>query len=193
MLIDLDLDPRIPKDSFSINAPINNYRTRFGIKCIKYDVVAPPKRERTIKIPRVSGSVDPEPRGERYYDDRQIQVQMVLERKVSTVEWRQIISEFAGQFRIYFWDEPGIYYDAEMYESPTVTEFQRQVEREAILPLRCFPFALSERKSHSWVGGEIFRNLDYKGTQNTPPVLTIINNGNTTITRFDIRIYSVRR
>lgn len=155
-------------NSFSFGA-VNSVET-WGLKVISHDFFMPTKRERKIVIPGRSGAYD---YGAKYYDERILSLECVLERQVKKSGFREIIYTLSKKKEIRLWDEPDKYYVGELYDSGEVTVYPQEYLREFTLEFVCEPFAY--RDTITLPVREGGNHVNYTGTAEAPPVIEIFN------------------
>jgi len=158
-------------NSFDINSPLTNSIEKWGLKVIIYDPFSPQKRNRQLQIPKRHGST--EMGRERWYDDRILELDCMLTRKLTKHDYREIVYELSHRNRLFFWDEPDKYYIAELFETVEVDVFPREVMRQFKLPFRCFPFAMGAQRVQALSTG--INAVDYRGTAESPTIISIRN------------------
>lgn len=163
-----------------------NSLTDWGIRCIAHDVLLPPKRERKIKIPNRHGVYD---YGSKFYDERTLSIDCVLEKQIKKSELREIIYYLSGKNKLILWNEPNKYYVAELFGNIEVTDFPQETMREFTLDFTCEPFTYSDTITQQIVSGR--NKLKYNGTAETPTFIIIKNNQPVPIS--NIKLTLVRR
>ena len=98
----------------SFNFNDKNSYADFGIKCLRYDVLKPQKRNQSLTIPNRSGNI--EVNSKRFYDSRKIEVKCVCCRDLTRDELRHL-AYFLNKrnLKITFWDEEDKYYIGEIF------------------------------------------------------------------------------
>ena len=147
----------------------------------------PPKRRNGFIIPQVDGTY--QPTAERYYDDRTITVDCVLNKRVSRFDFRQIAHWLSIRRRLQFWNEPELHYYAEIFDPADVTEWQGESGKTFTATFIADPFAYSEYITVPIVRG--INRIQYNGTHSTPAVITIENTGTDTIR--SVTLTAIRR
>lgn len=156
------------ENSFSFGAV--NSVDAWNLKVISHDFFMPAKRERKIVIPGRSGAYD---YGAKYYDERILSLECVLERRVQKSLFREIIYTLSKKKEIRLWDEPDKYYIGELYDSGEVTVYPQEYLREFTLEFVCEPFAY--RNTVTFPVKEGTNAVNYTGTAEAPPVIEIFN------------------
>lgn len=174
----------MPEMSFQFGS--YNSLTDLGIVCEIYDVLMPPKRERKIEIPGVSGLYD---FGADTYDERDIRCSCKLINKITKAELREIVYKLSGKQRLSFWDEQDKYYVAELYDPTDITNIADRLWLEFDLNFVCEPFAYSDIKTVAMVSGKNY--INYNGTVKTPTILRLKNSNNYDVTNVTLTV--VRR
>ena len=164
-----------------------NFREQFGIRVVKTDVLMPRKRKRKTNIPRRHGSFD---HGAENWEDRIIEIECDLLRKLTRDQTREIAYLLSEKGRLILWDEPDKYYIGEIYDSPEILDFQKQIFRNFTLVFECEPFAYREAKSIEIKNGS--NAINYDGTVAAPAKITLTNTGNTTIDNILLNLTSRR-
>jgi len=170
-------------NSFSFGG-FNSYDD-WGIKTIAYDVFAPPKRGRKLHIPHTSGMYD---YGSAYYDERVLSIECHLVRQLTKAEFRRIVYELSKKRQIRLYNEPEKYYAGELYESPEVDVWAREVRREFTLNFICEPFAYKDMTTASITSGA--NPFVYEGTAPAPALIVIKNNGGTAVSNIVLTVIS---
>ena len=177
-------------NSFTFNGI--NFLDKWGVKCIKHDVLAPQKRKNALMIPKRNGVYI---QSGKYYDERVVTVTCVLPQKFTPLDIREISYDLSDRRSLYFWDEPELHYDAELYDPTDVAIWPAYHGMEIELQFVAFPFALSDRKTFPIRSGVnqimIGEQSLYGGTYETPCVITLVNNSSTTAQT--IKITAIKR
>lgn len=166
-----------------------NYNSfdNYGILCLNYDFIIPPKRKQLLSIPNRSGSYNND--SERFFDDRTLDVKCVMTRELKHSELRYLAYQLQKKQNFIFWDEPDKYYVGEVYDSAAVTTGDYKIRQSFSLKVVCEPFAYKDKSEIRLRAGENF--LEYAGTAKTPTLLILKNTSSETIS--NIQIQSIRR
>lgn len=148
---------------------VNSLET-WGVKVIEHDFFMPAKRERKITIPGRSGAYD---YGAKYYNERILSLECVLERKMSKAAFREVIFALSQKRQIRLWDEPDKYYIGELYDAEEVTVYPQEIMREFTLEFVCEPFAYRPTITLPVKAGE--NKVSYTGTAEAPAIIEIFN------------------
>lgn len=158
-----------------------NSREDWGIRVIATDVLLPPKKENKIDIPGKHGRYSSK---NTVYDERIVRVLCVLEKQITKADLREIAYGLSSRRRLYLWNEPDKYYNAEIYDSSEITDFPKEVMREFTLTFICDPFAYGKFKKEQLETGK--NKINYDGTINSETKITLVNNGSTDISNIQI-------
>lgn len=158
----------IPPDSFSFGT--YNSLKDWGVRVIKHDVLSPPKRSRKVQIPERSGMYD---FGSKFWDERTVRIDCVLERKISRAELREIAAVLGRKGRLVLWDEPDKYYLGELYDPAEITDYYDEAMREFTLSFTCEPFAFGRTVTQPVASGS--NAVGYRGTAETPCIIVLRN------------------
>lgn len=159
----------------SFNFNDKNSYADFGIKCLRYDVLKPQKRNQSLTIPNRSGNI--EVNSKRYYDSRKIDVKCVCCRDLTRDELRHL-AYFLNKrnLKITFWDEEDKYYIGEIFDPPSFSKEEYKIRFAFTLSFLCDPFAYGKIiKKRLYVGSN---TINYNGTFQTPTLIIIKNNSN---------------
>ena len=167
---------------------IINLFDKYGIKCIKHDVLSPAKRNNSITVPKRSG-VYRQPG--KYYDERIIIVTCSLPQSLTAADIREIAYDLSDRKPLYFWDEPDLHYEAELFDPHEVELWPGYGGMDVELTFTAYPFALSERKVVPITQGVNQMADVYQGTYESP-CLIIIDNTSAASVR-TVRVTAVKR
>ena len=154
-----------------------NSLTDLGIRCVGYDFLFPPKRERKIVIPNRDGAYD---FGARNYGERVLRVWCLWLRNKEEIPMhkiREISYALSDKNRISFYNEPDKYYVGELFAPSELQRYYQEKIVEFELEFICEPFAYGKEVVKPLILGE--NTLNYEGTANTPTIIRIKNNGET--------------
>lgn len=152
----------------------------YGIRITKItDPLLPELREKSLEIPGISGSYHFE---ERYYRDRDLDIECDTMRPMKRAELRELADLLSYRGRLYFHEEPDKYYEGRIY---TQASFEKLglAGYEFDVTFRCQPFAFGET-----ITEPVSDLFNYIGTAETPTRLQFTNTGTTTIKRIVITI-----
>ena len=171
-------------NSFSFGS-VNSVEA-WGLKVIEHDFFMPAKRARKITIPDRSGAYD---YGARYYDERILSLECVLERKISKSAFREIVYGLSKKKQIRLWDEPEKYYMGELYNPEEVIVYPQEFMREFTLEFTCEPFAYHPTITIPIKNGS--NPITYGGTAESPAIIEIFNRNKYSVQ--NITITAVKR
>ena len=157
-----------------------------GIICEVYDTLLPPKNERKIEIPGLSGRYD---FGSETFGERTIECECKLINSISKSELREIAYILSKKNKLTFWDEPDKYYIAEIFDQTDITNIADRLWLEFTLTFICEPFAYKDTTDIKLVNG--LNVIDYKGTAKTPTIISLKNNNDFDVT--DVTIIATKR
>ena len=164
-----------------------NLCDKYGIKCIKHDVLSPAKRRGTLTIPKRSG-VYIEPG--KVYDERLITVECRLPKPLTGADVREIAYDLSDRKSLYFWDEPDLHYDAELVDPSEVFLWPAYAGMDVEIQFVAFPFALSALQILPLQSGVNPMTSGgtpvYHGTAETPCLIILKNNNDFDITNVQI-------
>lgn len=183
----------LPGDSFEFRG-VNLLQT-YGIKCVSYDTLLPPKRERKLEIPFVDGQHN---YGSLNFEERLIKIECDMiagvnrdKKKLSRHDTRELALLLSKQGKLVLWDEPDKFYRGEIFSAPDIFSYPQHNIRSFTLEFICEPFAYREAKSYPIKSGDNL-NIDYQGTKESPCIIQLTNKGNTTLNNIEIIITNRR-
>lgn len=151
----------------------------FGIRM--YDAVGdfinPKLRTNKVTVPKKHGAVD---FGAKYYDERTLTLKCASERVLNRAEVRELSAALAGKGRIILSTEPDKYYIGQLYAPQGFNPLDALGRGlDASLAFVCEPFAYGQQVTIDFKGSV---KLAYKGTADTPTIITITNNNAYSVT-----------
>lgn len=176
---------------------IDMYET-FGIQILddsmEEDLLLPEVRTRKVTIPLRHGEYD---FGSKYRKNRPLTMNCVSTRFTTEGEFRDYAREIAyvlsKKNEIRRWNEPDKYYIGKIEKEITLIQI-RDVGNVFTLEFTCEPFAYGETKTEQFVrqGNSLVYNPNYRGTEDTPTYIEIVNTGSTASV-VNIRISQIDR
>ncbi len=143
-----------------------------------------------VDIPFLDGKIDTQGDEDEVYDNKPINISFTYNH--SSLEElrrkdREVAQWLSGRGKLLFDDEPGVYYDAKVYN--VIPLDQSRLGRMMFnVEFECYPFALGPLQSIPHVitvqGQQLTVNVD--GNRRTGGVITLTNVGSSTINRFKI-------
>lgn len=179
---------KIPSNSFTFGS-INSWNT-WGIKVIAHDAFGATKRERKQTIPYRHGFYD---YGEKYYDSKIITLDCATENGTiyDKSAMREVIYHMEQRSLLRLWDEPDKYYIAELMESSEWTVLPKYCKQQFTLSMVCQPFAYGEQITQPISNG--VNRINYKGTAETPTLITLRNPNDFEINNITITMVRKRK
>ena len=171
-----------------------------GLYATSYDYLLPPKREKRKEIPFRHGSHD---YGTTFYKDRILTVRCFwLNDKIKNLsrsDIREIVCHLSKKGRITLDCEPDKHYVGELSDPPTLAahydrarEDIRTTDGGFDLEFICDPFAIGQNVRLDGQTGRI-ADIDYKGTAETPTIITLRNASSHPVSNIRIAVTRYRR
>lgn len=172
----------------SFNFNDKNSYADFGIKCLRYDVLKPQKRNQSLTIPNKNGNI--EVNSKRFYDSRRLDIKCVCCKDLTRSELRNLAYFLnKSNLKITFWDETDKYYLGEIFDPPSFSKDEYKIKYSFTLSFICDPFAYGQTIRKRLYSGN--NTIKYNGTFETPTIITIKNNSNANIN--NVTVNEIRR